>query len=597
MNLTDRYIWDETAGRKLADFSTNGKKDNADREAIYKKEQKNRIKIRDLQKRLYADQREGLIVIIVGMEASGKDRIIRKLVGALDPQGISVERYIRPEKKDIKHDMLRRVHMNVPERGEIAILSGTYYEDMLWYAVKGEAVPIRVASRIDKKIAYESHFKYARDFEEYLYGSSYRVVKIYLNLSLKKQKKRLLKRFGNPEQNWSLGPEVLDDRMKWFEYQKMIEKIIKATATEHSPWYVIPADRKWYANYLVSEVILKVMEEMDPHFPPVAAEEGFSAYREALLSGKFDRKAILQRSKKKEEARNAVEGIPEEDSTEKDFKELLSEPEVRDAEDPVNAERSGNEEPSEKAENSGNEESLENTENFGNEEDPGTAEDPVNGEVPVNAEDFAKDEASLNPEIPGDAEDTGKAPETEAVIADTSNVEETAAAPVTEIEETAQAPDTEVEEAADTPDPDAAENGKAPDTETAEAAEVPDPETDEKAAAPDTEAAETADVPGTAEETAPAAPAETETVAETGEEPPEKPAARRRRTRKPAAEKESPEVESSASKAAGSVKKARSGKEKEASTETPKRRPARKDGPPKTVGETLARRARKRGGS
>ena len=544
MNLTDRYIWDETAGRKLADFSTNGKKDNADREAIYKKEQKNRIKIRNLQKRLYADQREGLIVIIVGMEASGKDRIIRKLVGALDPQGISVQRYIRPEKKDIKHDMLRRVHMNVPERGEIAILSGTYYEDMLWYAVKGEALPIRVAPRIDKKIAYESHFKYARDFEEYLYGSSYRVVKIYLNLSLKKQKKRLLKRFGDPEQNWSLGPEVLDDRMKWFEYQKTIEKIIKATATEHSPWYVIPADRKWYANYLVSEVILKVMEEMDPHFPPVAAEEGFSAYREALLSGKFDRKAILQRSKKKEEARNAVEEIPEEDSTEKDFKELLSEPEVRDAEDP------------------------------------------------------------------------GKAPETEAVIADTSNVEETAAAPVTEIEETAQAPDTEVEEAVDTPDPDAAETGKAPDTEPAEtvqtpvtaaeaAAEVPDSETAETDAVPDTEAAEPAadtvteieEPAAAAEEKAPAAPAETETVADAGEEPPEKPAARRRRTRKPAAEKESPEVESPAPKTAGSVKKSRSGKEKEASTETPKRRQARKDGPPKTVGETLARRARKRGGS
>ena len=543
MNLTDRYIWDETAGRKLADFSTNGKKDNADRETIYKKEQKNRIKIRNLQKRLYADQREGLIVIIVGMEASGKDRIIRKLVGALDPQGISVQRYINPEKKDIKHDMLRRVHINVPERGEIAILSGTYYEDMLWYAVKGEAVPIRVAPRIDKKIAYESHFKYARDFEEYLYGSSYRVVKIYLNLSLKKQKKRLLKRFGDPEQNWSLGPEVLDDRMKWFEYQKTIEKIIKATATEHSPWYVIPADRKWYANYLVSEVILKVMEEMDPHFPPVAAEEGFSAYREALLSGKFDRKAILQRSKKKEEARNAVEEIPEEDSTEKNFKELLSEPEVRDAEAP------------------------------------------------------------------------GKAPETEAAAADTSDVvemaaisntdAETEAAPVTEIEETAQAPDTEVEEAAAAPDPDAAENEKAPDTETAEVAEVPDPEAEETATAPDTEAAEpaadtvteTEEPAAAAEEKAPAAPAETETVADAGEEPPEKPASRRRRTRKPAAEKESPEVGSSASKATGSVKKARSGKEKEASAETPKRRQARKDGPPKTVGETLARRARKRGGS
>ena len=566
MNLTDRYIWDETAGRKLADFSTNGKKDNADREAIYKKEQKNRIKIRNLQKRLYADQREGLIVIIVGMEASGKDRIIRKLVGALDPQGISVERYIRPEKKDIKHDMLRRVHMNVPERGEIAILSGTYYEDMLWYAVKGEAVPIRVAPRIDKKIAYESHFQYARNFEEYLYGSSYRVVKIYLNLSLKKQKKRLLKRFGDPEQNWSLGPDVLDERMQWFEYQKTIEKIIKATATEHSPWYVIPADRKWYANYLVSEVILKVMEEMDPHFPPVAAEEGFSAYREALLSGKFDRKAILQRSKKKNEARNAVEEIPGEDSTEKDLRGLLSEPEVRGAEDPVKKEKSGNEEPSENAEKSGNE------------EDPGTAEDT--GKAP-DAEAAAADTS--------DVEEMTAVSDTEAetALAPVTEIEEIAKVPVIEIEETAQTPDTDVEEAADTPDPEAEETEKAPDPEAAEIDQTSITKAEEAAEVPD---------PG-AEKIAPAAPAESAPVADAGEETPEKPAARRRRTRKPAAEKESPEVESSAPKAAGSVKKARSGKEKEASAETPKRRQTRKDGPPKTVGETLARRARKRGGS
>ena len=486
MNLTDRYTWDETAGRKLADFSTNGKKDNVDREALYKKEQKNRIKIRDLQKRLYADQREGLIVIIVGMEASGKDRIIRKLVGALDPQGISVERYIHLEKKDIKHDMLQRVHMNVPERGEIAILSGTYYEDMLWYAVKGEALPIRVAPRIDKKIAYESHFKYARDFEEYLYGSSYRVVKIYLNLSLKKQKKRLLKRFGDPEQNWSLGPEVLDDRMKWFEYQKTIEKIIKATATEHSPWYVIPADRKWYANYLVSEVLLRVMEEMDPHFPPAAAEEGFSVYREALLSGKFDRKAILQRCKKKEEARGAVEEIPEAPAA------------------------------------------------------PSAEED-----IAVEPDAGAETVEALNPEKDTAAAEDMAVPNTEGDTAAASDAEESAADP---------------------------------DTETAETAAA----AEEKAPAPDA-------VPEASSDTVP--------------EPPEKPAPGRRRTRKTAEDNGFPEAGSSApksadsAKTAGSAKKAGSGKEKESSGETPKRRQARKDGPPKTVEETLARRARRRGGS
>ena len=140
------------------------------------------------------------------------------------------------------------------------------------------------------------------------------------------------------------------------------------------------------------------------------------------------------------------------------------------------------------------------------------------------------------------------------------------------------------------------ESGSDEEVESSEAEKSSKPEETADAEEKPTSTPETEE-PAAAEEKAPAAPAETETVADTGEEPPEKPAARRRRTRKPAAEKESPEVGSSASKAAGSVKKARSGKEKEASTETPKRRQARKDGPPKTVGETLARRARKRGGS
>ena len=519
MNLTDRYLWDAAAGRKLADFSTTGKKDNVDREEIYKKEQKNRVKIRDLQKRLYADQREGLIFIIVGMEASGKDRIIRKLVGALDPQGVSVERYSRPGKEDTKHDFFWRMHRKVPERGEIAILSGSYYEDILNYGVKGPERPVRVSSRIDWKNANDIHLQYVRNFEEYLYGSSYRVVKIFLNLSLKKQKKRLLRRLGDPEENWNLGPEVLDDRMQWFEYQKIFEKIAKATSTERSPWYVIPADRKWYANYLVSEVILRVMEEMNPQFPPAAASEGYSAYREALLSGKFDRKAILQRSRKKELAAETAEKLKNAEAAE-------TAPETEDQRkvEPADA--------AEDLRETGSAEAV---------EDPGKTE-------PVEAVESASEmgESAGAPEAEaGEAEI--EAPAAAEDLTHIPAAQEETTEEIAELE-SSEAEPAEVEPSA---------------VETFEAeAEAPAVET--SAAEAETPAVETP----TAEASAAEIPA----------------------AKAPAAKKR-------ASKPSVSAKKSSAKTEKEASGEAPKRRRTRKDGPPKTVEETLARRARRRGGA
>ena len=549
MNLTDRYLWDETDGQKLADFSTNGKKDDVERDALYKKEQKNRVKIRDLQRRLYADQREGLIVIIVGAEASGKDYVIRKLVRALDPQGINVERYRRPGRAEMKHDPLWKVHGSMPERGEISILSGSYYEDLLSYEVKGEDEPLRVASRIDTKNLTEKYLRFVREFEEYLYGNSFRVVKIYLNLSLKKQKKRLIERFGNPGKNWNLGPEVLDDRMQWFEYQKSAEKIIKATATERNPWYVIPADRKWYANYLVSEVVLKILEEMDPHFPPTESKEGFSAYREALLSGKFDRKAILGRSKKKEEARAAAEKEKGADAPEAEEPDAAAVPVMQEG-------TPGAEEP--------------NVAAVGAEE---TAAVETGAEEAVAVID--KEESTDI--TPVDEEDRTTAPAVEEAVSIDS-----------------EAPDNEDD------DPNAVKNiTLSPDSEeTADAVPYvaeessPAPEVTEDVA--DIRLAEEK-VPATEKETAPESAAEEAA-----------PAPVRRRTRKTTAEKESAASDSSAakrtasakkaaSKTAGSAKKSSSEDKKENAGAAPKRRQTRKDGPPKTVGETLAKRARKRG--
>ena len=238
--------------------------------------EKNLARISALQDKLYAAGKEGILVVLQAMDAAGKDSTIKNVMRGVNPQGVDVISFKQPTSEELRHDYLWRVHRALPERGKIAIFNRSYYEDVLVVQVhrlqKGYVMADRCVDLPDKDF-FGRRYLQIRDFEEYLYENSYRVVKIFLNVSRKKQKQRFLERIDTPEKNWKFSESDLKERAHWDEYMQAYEEAINATATKHSPWYVIPADQKWYARFLVSEVVRKTLEAADPEYPELPEEK------------------------------------------------------------------------------------------------------------------------------------------------------------------------------------------------------------------------------------------------------------------------------------------------------------------------------------
>ena len=249
--------------------------------------QKNLACIASLQDKLYAACKEGIVVILQAMDAAGKDSPIKHVMRGVNPQGVDVVSFKQPTSEELRHDYLWRAHRALPERGKIAIFNRSYYEDVLVVRVhrmqKGYAMAQRCVDVPDKAF-FEKRYKQIRDFEEYLYENSYRVVKIFLNVSRDKQKQRFLERIDIPEKNWKFSESDLKERAHWDEYMEAYEKAVNETATGHSPWYVIPADQKWYARFLVSQVVREVLEQADPEYPelPEERQKDLAACKELL---------------------------------------------------------------------------------------------------------------------------------------------------------------------------------------------------------------------------------------------------------------------------------------------------------------------------
>lgn len=251
-------------GAKDAGFS---KEDKAE---FIARTEKNLARIAELQDRLYADGREGVIVVLQAMDAAGKDSTIKHVVGAVNPQGVDVVSFKQPSKEELAHDYLWRAARALPERGKLAIFNRSYYEDVLVVRVhdlhKGYKLPARCL-KDDDAAFFQKRYRQINHFEEYLYENGYRVVKIFLNVSKEKQKERFLERIDDTEKNWKFSEADLKERAYWDAYQALYQEAVNETSTKHSPWYVIPADQKWYARYLVSEAMLEALEACDPQYP------------------------------------------------------------------------------------------------------------------------------------------------------------------------------------------------------------------------------------------------------------------------------------------------------------------------------------------
>ena len=272
----------------------------------------NNAEIDQLQARLYADKKEGLIILFQAMDAAGKDGTIRAVLQCLSPHGVHESAFKAPNSTDLAHDFLWRIEQQVPAKGEIAIFNRSHYEDVLIGKVKELYRNQDYARRIDLDKVIEYRYEDIKNWETYLWHNNVRVVKIFLNVSKEEQAARFLSRIEEPEKNWKFSENDWNERKYWDAYQEAFEDCINKTATRTAPWYVVPADHKWYMRYVVSEIILSVLKDMDPQFPEVtpARLQVFRELKEQILSEmdeaaaqKAAAKAKLKKARKAEETR------------------------------------------------------------------------------------------------------------------------------------------------------------------------------------------------------------------------------------------------------------------------------------------------------
>lgn len=289
----DRYRYDDHERPDLRDLPTHAGVDKDCREEIERRTAENIETMKQLQEALYADGREGIVLVLQALDAAGKDSIIKHVMSGLNPQGVMVHSFKQPGAEELSHDYLWRVVKQLPPRGSIAIFNRSHYEDVLAVQIlelwKKTQLPDRVLQDSRSEF-FRKRYRQIRQFEEYLYENGYRVVKVFLNVSKEEQGKRFLERIEKPEKNWKFASSDLETRARFDDYIDLYEEVIRETASDHSPWYVLPADQKWYTRYLLSEIMVDVLQSCDSRFPELSEEERahLEEAREQLLREQED---------------------------------------------------------------------------------------------------------------------------------------------------------------------------------------------------------------------------------------------------------------------------------------------------------------------
>ena len=261
---------------KLKDFPTNGNPDlgKEDKPAAQHALQLGVQLLSEMQDKLYAQDKWALLVIFQAMDAAGKDGAIKHVMSGINPQGCEVTAFKAPTSEELDHDYLWRCMKHLPERGRIGIFNRSYYEEVLVVRVH-EA--ILKSQKLPEKLVtdniWDERLNDIRNFETYLSNNGIMVVKIFLNVSKKEQKKRFLERIDKPEKNWKFSAADVGERQYWKQYQAAYEELIKKTATEKSPWYVVPADNKSYARVVVASAIIHALDNMKLAYPTLNEEQ------------------------------------------------------------------------------------------------------------------------------------------------------------------------------------------------------------------------------------------------------------------------------------------------------------------------------------
>jgi len=243
----------------------------------------------EFQEKLYAQDRWSLLLIFQAMDAAGKDGAVKHVMSGINPQGCDVTSFKAPSKEELDHEFLWRAHRVIPSRGKIGIFNRSYYEEVLVVRVHQDLLN---AQQLPKELAskhiWEERYEDINNFEKYLVRNGVIVIKFFLHLSKGEQKKRFLERLEMPEKNWKFSMADVKERGYWKDYQKAYEEMIQNTATKHAPWYVIPADNKWFTRLAVASAIIHKLHSLDLQFPEVDDDKKkeLAQVRKALLAGK-----------------------------------------------------------------------------------------------------------------------------------------------------------------------------------------------------------------------------------------------------------------------------------------------------------------------
>ena len=260
-------------GFKLEDFQTKPGKDSlwgkSERIEVL---ERNKQEIRSYQSKLYADGRAGVLILFQGMDGGGKDSAIQNVIG-VKPQGVVVNSFKEPSKKELSHDYLWRYARALPERGMMGVFNRSYYEDVLIVRVHELYKNLNILDRCKDAHTIDRRYRHIRNFEEYLWDNGILTVKIFLNLSKDEQRRRFIGRIDREDKNWKFSDSDLKERGFWYAYRDAFEAAIAKTSTEENPWWIVPADNKKYARALISQLILEKMKEINPVYPAVSEDQ------------------------------------------------------------------------------------------------------------------------------------------------------------------------------------------------------------------------------------------------------------------------------------------------------------------------------------
>ncbi len=269
MDLEDRFRV-RPKGFKLSAHDT-GDTAGLDKAASEKLRAKDLERLDALQERLYAEGRRALLVVFQAMDAAGKDGTIEHVMSGLNPQGVRVTSFKQPTRTELAHDWLWRCQLALPARGEIGIFNRSHYEEVIAVRVHPEWLAAQAVE--PSRGLWKERYDAITSWERHLHASGTRVVKFFLHVSKEEQRERFLARADEADKNWKFSAGDVAERERWDDYQQAFEQALKATSTEHAPWYVIPADRKWLMRTAVAAILVHHLEAMDPRFPePTDAE-------------------------------------------------------------------------------------------------------------------------------------------------------------------------------------------------------------------------------------------------------------------------------------------------------------------------------------